>query len=97
MADDDGQYYGGPETAVVSPPPKKRNIASASSSFITSSPMNPSVKKLRGRPPTANGEFGNCVYRETNLYGMLVHVRPGDFSVEMRRLTLTGIAQESFP
>lgn len=42
---DDGQR---PHPEVASPAPKKRNLAS--SSFITSSPMNPSAKKMRGRP-----------------------------------------------
>jgi hypothetical protein len=48
---DDAQHA--PTAGMVSPAPKKRNIAS--SSFITSSPMNPSAKKPRSRP--AAGAF----------------------------------------
>jgi hypothetical protein len=59
MADDGGR------PSMVSPAPKKRAIAS--SSFITSSPMNPSAKKQRGgRTSVATGEAFSY-FRDTTL------------------------------
>ena len=51
MADDGGRHA----ASVVSPESKKRTIASGS--FITSSPMNPSAKKLRARAAVGTGKL----------------------------------------